>query len=819
MKKLILSLIKISVLLFLILVFLDVKLPASSGRICRIYLVDISDSVFITSSHNKDVTKTNPLEFALSFIKWDISNLLSDDMVGIAVFADTISFELKPTPKSNVAVPNSLNAGIDRVNTNMPKAVMTTAKFFPDGYSKEIYIFTDGNNVTDDIDKMLSLAKLEGISVFTIPVGGASPIDFKIESVAAPTAVAANEKFDIAVTISSTEEGRVRVSLEELKRSIDTVVPKNMPMRVVFPDVSITPNKTYEIFTAKVSPLDLVDDCEVNNVGRVMVIKGDNRTKVLYLGRNTQNIPLLLRIMMADTNIHLDSSDKYIAPFPYDCVVINNIPASFFTKEQMESIKTYVEDFGGGLFIVGGPDSYALGGYEDTAIEAVSPLWSAPDERLSTVIVLDSSGSMDMDVPKLNKRKMEIAVDSIGAVVKMLRDNDFISIVTFSDSSNVLVPMTKLNNKSGVLSKLSGLTAYGPTQIIPPLNDAIRQLANAETGRRHILLITDGKSNEDIVKFKEIGETLRQKDITITVIATGEEVGEDKLRSLLSDNTYTYWHLKINDFTELERILRNDIISKKEYLVEKEGVMPSIVDSNHAILKGLDGLPLIQQYNRTSPKKDSIVILSVEKSPLLAVQNYGKGISAALAVSPEKGFAKWEELYMFVIQILSYIKKLPGGDAVRVSHSIESNKIRLTITIKDGDDYINGLKPTADYICLLNNERGSISLDQIASGKYEGIIPNANVALYYISIFADKYSMTTSISVDYSTEFYNIGINLTALERISQETNGKVLRDISGYKTTARKEVPIKKDGKPFFVAAAVILFILDIGVNIFWKL
>ncbi|MHC4198210.1 MAG: hypothetical protein ACYSRP_09970 [Planctomycetota bacterium] len=50
----------------------------------------------------------------------------------------------------------------------------------------------------------------------------------------------------------------------------------------------------------------------------------------------------------------------------YESIVFSNVPASVVSRGQMDALKSYVGDFGGGFIMVGGVDSYAQGGYANT---------------------------------------------------------------------------------------------------------------------------------------------------------------------------------------------------------------------------------------------------------------------------------------------------------------------------------------------------------------------------------------------------------------------------------------------------------------------
>lgn len=60
--------------------------------------------------------------------------------------------------------------------------------------------------------------------------------------------------------------------------------------------------------------------------------------------------------------------------FAYDAIVVDDIEASFFTHDQLELLRRFAADRGGGLLLLGGPDTLENGGYIGTPVAAALPL-------------------------------------------------------------------------------------------------------------------------------------------------------------------------------------------------------------------------------------------------------------------------------------------------------------------------------------------------------------------------------------------------------------------------------------------------------------
>ena len=68
------------------------------------------------------------------------------------------------------------------------------------------------------------------------------------------------------------------------------------------------------------------------------------------------------------------------------------MPANRLTEKQMELIRTYVQDLGGGFMMLGSENSYGLGGYYKTPIEEVLPVRTDTEKKKEDPLFSNGSG-------------------------------------------------------------------------------------------------------------------------------------------------------------------------------------------------------------------------------------------------------------------------------------------------------------------------------------------------------------------------------------------------------------------------------------------
>jgi hypothetical protein len=92
--------------------------------------------------------------------------------------------------------------------------------------------------------------------------------------------------------------------------------------------------------------------------------------------------PVLVRLGTKDERELRDGFPKTAAElYQYDAIVIDDVEAGFFTHDQLALMKNFVSRRGGGLIMLGGPDSFAAGNYARTPAGNLLPVYVDQDAR------------------------------------------------------------------------------------------------------------------------------------------------------------------------------------------------------------------------------------------------------------------------------------------------------------------------------------------------------------------------------------------------------------------------------------------------------
>src|SRR5207237_1357575 len=120
----------------------------------------------------------------------------------------------------------------------------------------------------------------------------------------------------------------------------------------------------------------------------------------------------------------------------YDGLILSNVSSLKLSRQQMGYIRDYVRDYGGGLVMIGGEESFGLGGYYRTPIEEALPVTMEVKQKveipsLAVVLSIDRSGSMVMADGQMTRG------DFLGRLRRMSKDKITVSTVAIGKDADV----------------------------------------------------------------------------------------------------------------------------------------------------------------------------------------------------------------------------------------------------------------------------------------------------------------------------------------------------------------------------------------------
>ncbi len=293
--------------------------------------------------------------------------------------------------------------------------------------------------------------------------------------------------------------------------------------------------------------------------------------------------------------------------------------------------------------------SYALVKLIPSAEGSTEPL------GLNLALVLDVSGSMyEEDGTGISRlRRIQQAA---GAAIQKLRPEDSLAIVAFAHNAQVVLPATKLSDKSAIEEVMSRIDLFdvdpGGTSMDQGIALGLSEVEKAAGPGflSQVVVLTDGETSGEQL-CRQLAQQAAQKKIHFTAMGVGTEWNSSLLKDLAKLAEGKWYYIDVNQAQEAERIFLEEfehlaatgftnvemhIKPFKDIKIKRvRQVVPEIKELQTA---GGEGQPLIATLGTLERDKPTryILDLSLPKRP------DGKYAIAKLEVTYDVGAGKRE---------------------------------------------------------------------------------------------------------------------------------------------------------------------------------
>lgn len=797
---------RIVIFTLLILAFGNITINLKGRNISTVFLLDVSDSIGDFEKSGKD------------FINTAIENIPSGNKAAVVLFGDNSKIDKVLNKKKTY---KTLNENPITTATNIQEAVESALSLFERGGSKRIVLITDGEENQGDILKSISLINEQKIDFKVYKVSGEKGNEVYVDSVKVPDNIAVGEEFSVSIDIRSNYatdakltlfSGRNKVGEQDVKiqKGKNTFVFKDKQAsggfkgyRVLIESADDT-NKANNEYSTFTNVMDKPNILIING------IKGDSTALEGILSNSGANIKKITASSSPSTLNEL---------LEYKTIVLNDVHRDDLTNGFMDNIEAYVKDYGGGLITFGGEDSYALGGYKDTSLEKVLPVYM--DKRgknevpaISINLIIDKSGSMSAEGGGVSK--LTLAKEAAMKALENLREVDEISVIAFDDTYDVVVPLQKVGNKDEIKELISGIQIRGGTSIFPALQKGYEMQVESSAKIKHTILLTDGQDGYSFDNYASLLQGFNDNNVTLSTVAVGEGANSDLLAQLASIGRGRSYYTDI--YTDIPRIFAKEVLLSAGTYIINEEFTPKIL-SNHEILSGVktsDGIPSLLGYIGTSIKENAVEILSSSHDePILAAMQYGIGrtVSFTSDINGQwsKNYLAWEYGPQLIKNMVYFTIPKYGEDGyLNITQEGNEAKIEFYNDKISKDAIVNGVFNGE------NGEEGSFELSQVEPGKFEAKVPLSSLGFYNFSVREEesgevKNTYKGAFALQYSDE-YKFNTNAEKLDVIVKETKGSFIN-----KPEEVFEGKLERDYKKInlttpLLLIAILLLMLDIA-------
>ena len=228
-------------------------------------------------------------------------------------------------------------------------------------------------------------------------------------------------------------------------------------------------------------------------------------------------------------------------------------------------------------------------------------------------IVLDQSGSM-------RGEKLQRAKEAAIMALDLLDERDIVSVISYDTTVRVLVPATRVSNKSAIRSAIRQMRADGSTALFAGVSKGAREVRKFMDRERvnRVILLSDGQANvgpKSPTELGELGMSLGKEGISVTTIGLGAGYNEDLMANLAGysdgnhafvDNAEDLARIFRYEFGDVLSVVAQDLIIRIELL---DGVRPlRLLGRESEII----GSTVTTRLNQLYSDQEKYVILEVE---------------------------------------------------------------------------------------------------------------------------------------------------------------------------------------------------------------
>ncbi len=693
--------------------------------------------------------------------------------------------------------------------TDIEAAVRDATGALPAGLAPRIALITDGKENRGSVSRAAWQARQLGIPIDTFAMEGRPRPALRLDHARLPQLVFSGERFAIDLAVESPRATRATVELGAEGKALGrSEVQLEAGSNLVRLNASI----------ASAGAVELAGAVKAEGLGEARFAQSVSlrRPRLLYLSQDPESAETHFSRMLGAAQFDVERSRELPdGPLdPYQLVVFNNWDLEAIPVNRKGDIEAFVQQ-GGGLLVIGGERNvYAENKKIEDALDRAMPAKLAPPrspEGTCVVLIVDKSSSME-------GKKMELARLAAVGVVENLRPIDLVGVLMFDNSFQWAVPIRKAEDRPLIKRLIAGITPDGGTQIAPALTEAYRRVAPVTATIKHVVLLTDGISEEgDSISIAK--EAALQK-VTISTVGLGQDVNRGYLEKVAAYAKGKSYFLV--DPSGLEQILLRDVMEHTGSTAIEKPLIP-VVMKQAEILEGVgvETAPALKGYVRFIAKASADTILTMErKDPLLTRWQYGLGRSAVFTSDAKARWAAdwvnwpgYDKLWANILRDL-----LPHAQPVDTGIEYDTAAGELIAQYRLSRHVPEPVKLPELYVFGPGGFRRPMTIKKMAQGSYRASAPvGAREGLLRVRPLEESRVFPEIGYYRQEEELRDYGNDANLLKRVSEFTGGRFQPEIGRLFDASGRAVPSTVTLWPALLGAAVLLNVAEL-VNRKWK-
>ncbi|MGA2582786.1 MAG: hypothetical protein ABSG31_05870 [Tepidisphaeraceae bacterium] len=818
---------RLAVLLLLILILGDVKLVRRNTALEVMILRDISGSTDLVRNFPGEHLQSSLDDYLLDATSADKSaSYKPGDKVGQISFNERPHIDAIPADHLTLDARSIQGPG---TGTDIAAAIqLGLATMDPDSMHR-LLLITDGNSTAGDLNAALGAASSQHVPIDVMPLQYNVQHETMMDKFVAPTWRQEGQPFtievhtintnavDVQADLSVTDNGKLmtlasgdtteRVTLRPGKNVERILVPPLdsgvHQFHSVISNVSSVPgkpggppepgatdlkNKSADIFTfvngqEKVLLVDNMDPEHQTDYAKFLrdALGGEQMTIVSIPPEEFPNNPVDLQA--------------------YSAVILANVPRGVggLSDDQDKMLASYIHDTGGGLVMIGGPQTFGAGGWEGSQLEKELPVvMEIPAQRQipkgALVLCMDPA-----EAPDGNSWGEQCAIKAAEA----LSSQDDMGMIDFSWSGASGYKWEAPLAPKGDGSKIIAAIHQWSLGDLPDFNQCIQLaldgdatspgLIKSDARAKHIIIITDDDPHmpDDATIQRCIANKISISTITVYPHQPGN-VAEGVRELAKRTGGRSYGPIESNP-NQLPQIFIKEATVVKRTIVHEDphGIPIRLAYSTSELVKGITAgdLPPLYGMDLTAKRDNPLVEMPItagpKNDPVLAHWQAGLGKTA---IYTGDAFNRWDANWVgtpmfakFWSQVVRGVARSPVDPNFETDMTVDGDKGHIIVrALKEGDAFNNFLTIGGTIAGGADLDKQPIRLSQTGPGTYEADFDASQQGSYicYLSYSGEdsrRGSLLAGTVVNTSPEMRYLQSNDALLKQIADRTGGNYL--------------------------------------------
>ena len=776
-----------------------------------------------------------------------------EDRVGAVTFARRA--EVTSLPSEDPAG-SLVRHGGDSDGTDIAAAVRMALAVAPADTASRILLVSDGNSTDGSADEAADLARAAGVPIDVVPLRYVHEREVVVERMAAPARARAGQSIDLRLTVRAIGAATGRIELRHNGEPVDldpasaaTGFPvaldsgANLVVLPVVPD-----GGGAQRFEALFVPDDPgADAVPENNRGAATVfVGGAGRVAIVEPEGASESGVLAEALRRGGIEVDVATPEQAMrGGLPwlvgFDAVALANVARWTVDNAFDRALHAYCHDAGGGLLMLGGPESFGAGGWNGSEVARAMPVRMDPPQtrvllRASVALVIDASGSMASPVTAAGQTQQEVANEAAIAGLRSLSRLDEATVVAFSGDPDLVVPRATIDDGRSMARAISGIQPRGGTNMFPAMELAFEELRASRARTRHMVVLTDGQTSGDQAEGLEIARRARAAGMTVSAIGVGDGANNDLLRQIAAAGGGRFHSIDSDaSARRLPQVFMRELSLEGRALVQEGEWVPMVVAGAGGPLAGIAALPPVRGYVLTAASEGVAQLGASIRAkegldPFLAWQNYGVGRS--VAITGDLGgrwgaeWKSWPGFQAFAEQLFRWVMRPADDRSIDTTVALEGERatLRMVATQERG-----GFAPAMRLDARLIDPDGMVStlpVRQVGPGTFEAAFDARRTGPWMVSVASAREGADGSvrastshvaIPVPYAAEHRAVRDDAAALRTIAERSGGRVieidqLRSVDLFDRSGLSSAHASRQAWDLLAIVAGALLVIDVA-------